>query len=84
MRSFCILFLFFTFFLNIAKSTDKSTSSKSCQNLIKALDLNTGAYNKCLFSKLGEKYTAEELKACQTHYLNEVERLSYVYKNICK
>ena len=57
---------------------------KSCQNLIKALELNTGAYNKCLFSKVGEKYTAEELKACQSHYLNEVERLSYVFKNICK
>ncbi len=58
--------------------------NKSCQNLIRALDLNTGAYNKCLFSNAGDKYTAEELKACQNHYLNEIERLSYVFKNICK
>ena len=46
-------------------SKPNSITIKSCKNLIKALDLNTGAYNKCLFSNLGEKYTAEELKACQ-------------------
>ena len=34
--------------------------------------------------ELNEKYTSEDLKACQRHYLNEIERLSYVYKNICK
>ena len=80
MKYFYILLLIFNplnLFANIA-------IERSCQNLIKALELNTGAYNKCLFSKVAEKYTAEELKACQNHYLSEVERLSYVFKNICK
>ena len=35
-------------------------------------------------SSPNEKYTSEDLKACQSHYLNEIERLSYVFKNICK
>tara|TARA_S200000501_G_C20418897_1_gene567061 strand:- start:317 stop:520 length:204 start_codon:yes stop_codon:yes gene_type:complete len=56
---------------------------EGCKNIIKALNLNTGAYNKCLFAKAGEKYTREELKACQSHYLQEIERLAYIYKNIC-
>ena len=80
MKYFYILLLIFNplnLFANIAIDS-------SCQNLIKALELNTGSYNECLFSKAGEKYTAEELKACQSYYLNEVERLSYVFKNICK
>ena len=80
MKYFYILLLIFNP-LNLFANIDIESS---CQNLIKALELNTGAYNKCLFSKVGEKYTAEELKACQSHYLNEVERLSYVFKNICK
>ncbi len=80
MKYFYILLLIFIS-LNLFANIDIKSS---CQNLIKALELNTGAYNKCLFSKVGEKYTAEELKACQSHYLNEVERLSYVFKNICK
>ena len=62
----------------------KAPKVKNRTYKIKALELNTGAYNKCLFSKVGEKYSAEDLKACQSHYLNEVERLSYVFKNICK
>ena len=81
---FNTLILIFTILFNISTLSTNEFNNKSCQNLIKALDLNTGAYNKCLFSKVGEKYTAEDLKACQVHYLNEIERLSYVYKNICK
>ena len=81
---FNILILVLTILFNISTLATNELNNKSCQNLIKALDLNTGAYNKCLFSKVGEKYTAEDLKACQIHYLNEIERLSYVYKNICK
>ena len=82
MKFFYILLLLFAF--NIFSVSANLSTNKSCQNLVKALDLNTGAYNRCLFSKAGEKYTAEDLKACQTHYLSEIERLSYVYKNICK
>ena len=80
MKYFYILLLIF----NPLNLIANIAIERSCQNLIKALELNTGAYNKCLFSKVGEKYSAEDLKACQSHYLNEVERLSYVFKNICK
>ena len=83
MKFFYILLLLL-FAFNVLKVSANLSTNKSCQNLVKALDLNTGAYNRCLFSKAGEKYTAEDLKACQAHYLNEIERLSYVYKNICK
>ena len=83
MKYFYILLLLL-FAFNILTVSANLSTNKSCQNLVKALDLNTGAYNRCLFSKAGEKYTAEDLKACQTHYLNEIERISYVYKNICK
>ena len=84
MKFFYIFFLFLVFFLFNFKIIANKTSFKSCENLRKALDLNTGAYNKCLFSKPGEKYTAEDLKACQSHYLKEIEKLAYVFKNICK
>ena len=84
MINFNILIFTLIFFINISIIFADAVSNKTCQNLIKALDLNTGAYNKCLFAKAGEKYTAEDLKACQVHYLTEIERLSYVYKNICK
>ncbi len=84
MKFFYIFFLLFVFLLSNSKLMANKTSFKSCANLVKALDLNTGAYNKCLFAKPNEKYTSEDLKACQRHYLNEIERLSYVYKNICK
>ena len=48
MKYFYILLLIFNplnLFANIAIES-------SCQNLIKALELNTGAYNKCLFKKM--------------------------------
>ena len=71
MKYFYILLLIFNplnLFANIA-------IERSCQNLIKALELNTGAYNKCLFSKVGEKYTAEELANIH-HYETKLIRNS--------
>ena len=79
-----IFFLTLVLFLSHKTIATQINNIKSCQNLIKSLDLNTTAYNKCLFSEGSEKFTAEELKACQSHYLSEIERLSYVYKNICR
>ncbi|MDC3024530.1 hypothetical protein OA264_03565 [Alphaproteobacteria bacterium] len=84
MKYFYIFFLVSNILYFIPKLTANNINIKSCKNLIKALDLNTEAYNRCLFSKAGEKFTADELKACQSHYLTEIERLSYVFKNICK
>ena len=46
---------------------------KSCNNIVKALELSTGVYNKCLFTN----------PECRNEYLATIERLSYVYKNIC-
>ena len=69
---FNILILVFSILFNISTLSTNELNNKSCQNLIKALDLNTGAYNKCLFSKVGENIF-EDLKAFQTHYLNEIE-----------
>ena len=56
---------------------------KSCNNIVKALELSTGVYNKCLFTNPGENYNANDLKECRNEYLATIERLSYVYKNIC-
>ena len=58
--------------------------SITCNNITKALELNTGIYNKCLFSNPGEKYPVDDLKNCKNEHLSVIERLSYVYKNICK
>ena len=76
MKNFNILFLILCILYYTPKLFANNINIKSCKNLIKALDLNTGAYNRCLFSKAGEKFTADELKACQSHYLTEIERLS--------
>ena len=58
--------------------------SKTCSNLTQALNINTSAYKACLYQKAGEKYSQEELSKCKSYYLQEIERLSYVYKNLCK
>ena len=55
-----------------------------CNTLLNVIDINTNAYKNCLLQKSGEKFSREELSACKKYYLTEIERLSYVYKNICK
>ena len=57
--------------------------TNSCNNITKALELNTRIYNKCLFTSPGEKYSQDDLSDCKKEYLTVIERLSYVYKNIC-
>ena len=59
-------------------------NDKSCENISAALEVNTGAYNKCLYLKSGEKFSQDEISKCKSYYLSQIERLSYVYKNICK
>lgn len=74
---------FLLYFISHIISADEK-KFKSCENLTKALDLNTGAYNKCLFAKPSKTFTSEDLKSCQRYYLKEIEKLAYVFKNICK
>ena len=80
-----ILFYLLTFTLILPNNLSANTDiTKTCNNLITVLDTNTGAYKKCLYQKAGEKFTREELMKCKKYYLQEIERLSYVFKNICK
>ena len=78
---FHILFSPLIFQNNLHASFDVT---QTCSNLIISLEVNTGAYKNCLYQKAGEKFTREELNKCKKYYLQETERLSYVYKNICK
>mgnify|MGYP001399546879 FL=1 len=55
-----------------------------CNTLLNVIDINTNAYKNCLLQKSGEKFSREELNTCKKYYLTQIERLSYVYKNICK
>ena len=52
-------------------------------NFAPVIDINSNAYKNCLLQKSGEKFSREELNNCKKYYLTEIERLSYVYKNIC-
>jgi|TARA_B100000035_G_scaffold70180_1_gene57537 hypothetical protein len=54
-----------------------------CETLLNVIDINSNAYKNCLLQKSGEKFSREELNNCKKYYLTEIERLSYVYKNIC-
>ena len=54
-----------------------------CETLLNVIDINSNAYKNCLLQKPGEKFSREELNNCKKYYLTEIERLSYVYKNIC-
>ena len=54
-----------------------------CERLLNVIDINSNAYKNCLLQKSGEKFSREELNNCKKYYLTEIERLSYVYKNIC-
>ena len=67
--------------------TIKSFSAENkevCNTLLNVININTNAYKNCLLQKSGEKFSREELNTCKKYYLTEIERLSYVYKNICK
>ena len=80
------LYLYKTFFiLMFFVSTNIYATEKGavCETLLNVLDINSNAYKNCLLQKSGEKFSSEELNNCKKYYLTEIERLSYVYKNIC-
>lgn len=77
-----IVFLLITLLTNLAFSS--TNLDKTCNNIIKGLEINTEAYKSCLYKKPGEKYSQQQLTKCKNYYLQEVERLSYIFKNICK
>ena len=55
-----------------------------CTTLVNVINVNTKAYKNCLMQKSGENFSREELNRCKKYYITEIERLSYVYKNICR
>ena len=73
------------FILMFFVSSNVSANEKGavCNTLLNVIDINTKAYKNCLLQKSGEKFSREELNNCKKYYLTEIERLSYVYKNIC-
>ena len=80
------LFLIFTvaFLYLITIKTFSIENKEVCITLLNVIDINTNAYKNCLLQKSGEKFSREELNTCKKYYLTQIERLSYVYKNICK
>ncbi len=80
--------LFFTFTVSllylIAIKSFSIENKEVCNTLLNVISINTNAYKNCLLQKSGEKFSREELNTCKKYYLTEIERLSYVFKNICK
>ena len=80
--------VFFKFIIIFSFLITSSTFSKQkmdvCNTLLSVITVNTNAYKNCLLQKSGDKFSREELNTCKKYYLTEIERLSYVYKNICK
>ena len=74
------LFILMFFFTSNIYANEKGTV---CETLLNVIDINSNAYKNCLLQKSGEKFSREELNNCKKYYLTEIERLSYVYKNIC-
>ena len=80
------IFLYKTvFILMLFIATDSYATEKRavCETLLNVIDINSNAYKNCLLQKSGETFSREELNNCKKYYLTEIERLSYVYKNIC-
>ena len=80
------IFLYKTvFILMLFIATDSYATEKRavCATLLNVIDINSNAYKNCLLQKSGEKFSREELNNCKKYYLTEIERLSYVYKNVC-
>ena len=78
---FKIIIFYFYFISFLYPANEKN---KVCDTLLNVLSINTNAYKNCLLQKSGDKFSREELNVCKKYYLTEIERLSYVYKNICK
>ena len=67
----------------VASNIYANEKGEVCETLLNVIDINSNAYKNCLLQKSGEKFSREELNNCKKYYLTEIERLSYVYKNIC-
>ena len=79
------LFLYKTLFILMFFVANNISAEKAavCETLLNVIDINSNAYKNCLLQKSGEKFSREELNNCKKYYLTEIERLSYVYKNVC-
>ena len=80
------LFLYKTLFILMFLITSNIYANEKgevCKTLLNVININSKAYKNCLLQKSGEKFSREELNNCKKYYLTEIERLSYVYKNIC-
>ena len=73
-----------TFLYLITIKSFSIENKEVCNTFLNVIDINTNAYKNCLLQKSGEKFSREELNTCKKYYLTQIERLSYVYKNICK
>ena len=73
----------FIFMFFVASNIYANEKGAVCETLLNVIDINSNAYKNCLLQKSGEKFSREELNNCKKYYLTEIERLSYVYKNIC-
>ena len=83
MNNLCFITIVIFLYLFQAKSFSLD-KKEVCNTLVNVISINTNAYKNCLLQKSGENFTREELNTCKKYYLTEIERLSYVYKNICK
>ena len=80
------LFLYKTLFILIffiATNIYATEKGAVYGTLLNVININSNAYKNCLIQKFEEKFSSEELNNCKKYYLTEIERLSYVYKNIC-
>ena len=82
MHLFLYKILFVLIFF-VASSIYANEKGAVCKTLLNVIDINSNAYKNCVLQKPGEKFSREELNNCKKYYLTEIERLSYVYKNIC-
>ena len=76
-----ILPLIFSLILSKSFTVDNNLL---CTTLIETLNINALAYKNCLMKSPNNEYTRDDINMCKKYYLTEIERLSYVYKNICK
>ena len=80
-NSFKVFFLILIFF---SKPLHANNNKNTCEVLLDVLSINTTAYKNCLMKKPNNEFSREDLDKCKKYYLSEIERLSYVFKNVCK
>ena len=76
--------LFLIFFIALLYSASIAGMNNTCKNLETSLEVNSGVYKKCLLEDPGKKFSRDELEKCKKNSLQELERVSYIFKNICK